>query len=200
MPVPTSKKRSLFSVFTVLVLGAAVVTAAVCPGCGQSPEDARRRLEQAGLPCSRQAFIRSITVGDARAVELFLAAGLEPDAAAFQEAVLRNLAAVLPTLLAHGADPNAGLDDHDTTALMLAVSLGRADLVKILLDAGADPDLQNLSGRTALIIAVIQGRTDMVRTLSASGADPGIKDHQGWTAWDYARALDNQSIKRALEN
>ena len=51
-------------------------------------------------------------------------------------------------LLAAGANPNAAAADNGMTTLMLAAH-GDPEIIKILINAGASPDLRNLSGSTA---------------------------------------------------
>ena len=53
------------------------------------------------------------------------------------------------------------------TALMLAVSHGRTDMVRMLLQAGADVNTQDEDGSTALMCASEHGHTDIVKMLLA---------------------------------
>lgn len=48
-----------------------------------------------------------------------------------------NDTAMVALLLRHNADPNAR-DANDVTPLLLAVQVGNIDMVKALVDAGAD--------------------------------------------------------------
>ena len=59
---------------------------------------------------------------------------------------------------------------------------GQSKAIQILLDAGADPDIQNEHGRTALHGAAALGRSEVVQILVDAGADPDIKDNNGETA------------------
>ncbi len=56
----------------------------------------------------------------------------------------------IQTLIAHGADVNKkGIDSTDqNTALMIAVQHYNVDLVKLLLQNGADKNLKNKEGKT----------------------------------------------------
>ena len=88
------------------------------------------------------------------------------------------------------------LNDRDregNTALMLAAKYGRSDIVKILLDAGADVHLKNTHGETALIHAVSSiGTFDeaqlkiTVKALIAGGSNLNERDEQCMTALAYA--------------
>ncbi|XP_058137882.1 KN motif and ankyrin repeat domain-containing protein 3 isoform X2 [Dasypus novemcinctus] len=69
---------------------------------------------------------------------------------------------------------------HQTkqTALMLAISHGRQDMVAALLACGADVNAQDADGATALMCASEYGRLDTVRLLLAQpGCDPAILDN-----------------------
>ena len=57
---------------------------------------------------------------------------------------------VLPLLLLHGADPNLAHADTGYTALMIAASAVRVDLVKVLLEHGADVTQVNHVGDSVL--------------------------------------------------
>jgi len=56
------------------------------------------------------------------------------------------------------------------------------DAVKLLLEAGADPDAKTPDGDTALHLAAFAGKLDIVRTLIEGGADINVKDAAGKTA------------------
>lgn len=77
------------------------------------------------------------------------------------------------------------------TALALAARVGRADVVRLLLDAGEDPDRYNPPGyhahSTPLHQAALAGHADVVRLLVERGARRDLADtvHQG-TPLDWA--------------
>jgi hypothetical protein len=56
------------------------------------------------------------------------------------------------------------------------------DAVKLLLQAGANPDAKTPDGDTALHLAAFAGKLDIVRTLVEGGADVNVKDAAGKTA------------------
>lgn len=68
-------------------------------------------------------------------------------------------AAALKEVLGEGADPNARDPQNGTTALILAAFLGRVDIAKMLLAAGADLHARNNDGATALSVAELDRAT-----------------------------------------
>lgn len=56
---------------------------------------------------------------------------------------------------------------HGQTALMLAVSHGRIDMVQMLLDSGADINIQDEDGSTALMCAAEHNHIQIVKLLLA---------------------------------
>lgn len=83
-------------------------------------------------------------------------------------------------LISIGAEVNAvGYADH--TVLMAAVNQGYPDIVKILLDKGADPNLPSpRTGETPLHTAALrgyaEGSTKSMALLLSAGANPNVKN------------------------
>ncbi|MFB7338162.1 ankyrin repeat domain-containing protein [Streptomyces adustus] len=93
-------------------------------------------------------------------------------------------------LLRRGAHPERG-DRDGTTPLYLASVQGEAEITRLLLEAGADPDTESRgdgSDGTSLCAAACWGHTETVRALLAHGADPGLReDHgRGWSPLEWA--------------
>lgn len=59
---------------------------------------------------------------------------------------------------------------HRTTALIWASANNYIEIVKLLLDKGADPNIKSKHGNTALIYAVYNNNIDMARLLKQYGA------------------------------
>ena len=57
------------------------------------------------------------------------------------------------------------------TAIMAATAKGNTVIIKLLLDAGADTNLENDRGETALVLATDKGQLKIAKTLLAAGAD-----------------------------
>ncbi|HEX7000028.1 MAG TPA: ankyrin repeat domain-containing protein [Gammaproteobacteria bacterium] len=56
------------------------------------------------------------------------------------------------------------------------------DAVKLLLEAGADPNAKTPEGQSVLHLAATEGKLDIVRALAEGGADLQIKNGDGLTA------------------
>ena len=90
------------------------------------------------------------------------------------------------------------------TALMLAVIMERIESVQLLLDLGADPNLQNVEGRTALHLlperqpiawTSVSNKIKIAELLLQNGADLTITDRYGgqplWYAVFYVKTLED---------
>lgn len=79
--------------------------------------------------------------------------------------------------LFHLSDVNIRAKKHNQTALMLAVSHGNYDMVHMLLEAGAEINIQDEDGSTALMCAAEHGRIDIIKLLLAHpDCDSTIQD------------------------
>lgn len=99
--------------------------------------------------------------------------------------------------LDQGADINAR-DMANLTPLMVACdSPANTATVRLLLERGADPNLQADTGVTALYNAVNGDNAELIEVLLAAGVDP---DHaaNGQTMLDVAIGLDRQKAMKVL--
>ncbi len=89
-------------------------------------------------------------------------------------------------LLEAKADPNK-LGPDGTSALCAAALWGNDELVGVLIEGGADVNMQNEGTKwTALHAAAFQEHGKVCHILLMSGAKVGIADAQGCTPADYA--------------
>ncbi len=109
---------------------------------------------------------------------------LSPLANAAREANAKAVA----DLCARGADPNAPSGDNGWTPLLHAVHRNQLDNVRMLLDAGANPNVASRSGMTPLMMAAGYGNQPMVSVLLRGGARADVRDDDGAVALDYALA------------
>lgn len=129
----------------------AMVAAGVAAAAKLTPLAARVELGKISLQYRPEDFVRSAENGDLTAVNLFLTAGMDPNATT-------------------GSSPNSIGDDIGQTALMAAASKGHTKIVVALLTAGADVKKSN-SIHTALSLAASKGYVDILRVLIGKGTD-----------------------------
>ena len=104
--------------------------------------------------------------------------------------------ATLKARLATAGDPNALDPTFGVSALEWAADFGKADAMKVILEAGGDPDVRSLERGTPLIGAAFLGRPECVRLLLEAGADPKAKNKDGITPldaldvpWEFTRGV-----------
>lgn len=108
---------------------------------------------------------------------LLLLAPTQAHAGALLDAVASGDAGKLSAALSDGTDRNER-DSEGETPMHAAVRLGRADMVRLLLDHGTDADAVNDWQETPLSLAILNYRKkldlDIVELLLARGANPGL--------------------------
>lgn len=105
--------------------------------------------------------------------------------------------AVVQTLLKYTTLINE--NSSSGTALMAATVKGSREIVSLLLDHKADPNITDGNGSTALLYAVFFKKNDIVALLLAHQADVSYKDHRGYSALDYATLTKNESLINLLK-
>ncbi|KAG7332189.1 hypothetical protein KOW79_004023 [Hemibagrus wyckioides] len=90
---------------------------------------------------------------------------------------------------------NAKASQAGQTALMLAVSHGRQEMVRALLECGANVNIQDDEGSTALMCASEHGRAEIVSLLlEQPGCDIAIVDNDGSNALSIALEASHNDI------
>uniref|UniRef100_A0A672F789 KN motif and ankyrin repeat domains 1b n=1 Tax=Salarias fasciatus TaxID=181472 RepID=A0A672F789_SALFA len=126
----------------------------------------------------------------------------QQNAAGYTPIMLAALAAVenpenmrvVEQLLSKG-DVNAKASQAGQTALMLAVSHGRMDMVRALLTQGAEVNVPDDEGSTALMCACEHGHADIVKLLLAQPqCDAALTDSDGSTALSIALEAGHHDI------
>ena len=97
---------------------------------------------------------------------------------------------------------NVKLNDQpgESTALQAASYKGFDEVVHLLLDYGADPDIYDANGTTPLIYASQFSHTEVVKLLLEYGADISYTDPNHLSALDYAKKLELTEIIQLLES
>jgi ankyrin repeat protein len=145
-----------------------------------------------------------------QAMRALVVAGANPNALENDRYDIVTIAAVandIPTLklaLELGASAKNVTSRYDGTALIAAAHLGHAEVVRILIAAGAPLDHVNNLGWTALMESIVLGNggarhTEILKALLDAGADPNIADRSGVTPLAHARARGYVQMARLLE-
>lgn len=155
----TAKVLSCASLRYAAVLGAAVISIVVYSSMG-SPESTT--LEQdTRIPAPQKSIHMASISGDTATVRLHILAGTDIDLAESSAA---------------------------SSPLISASLFGRTEVVKMLLDAGADVNYQNKDGSTALHTAAFFCHADIVELLLEGGAAREIRNTDGSTALESVLA------------
>src|SRR3954454_22088588 len=137
--------------------------------------------------------------GHQAAAQALLRGGANPNALDAQQYDILTIAAVnndvpmLKLALAGGCDPKAITSPYQGTALIAAAHLGHAEVVRVLIAAGAPLDHINNLGWTALIESIVLGNggknhIDTLEALVKAGANVNIADRQGVTPLGHAKS------------
>jgi len=165
----------------------------------------------AALPGGETPLMTAARSGKPEALKLLLAHGANVNAGetsrgqtALMWAASSGNVAAIRTLVEAGANVQARSNERDFrnyaplsgkdaiggvqtgvkvefSPLLFAVRAGQLDAVKVLLDAGANPNETTPDGTSALVIAAINARWDVGAYLLGRGADPNAAA-QGWNA------------------
>jgi len=148
--------------------------------------------------------------GHHEAMRALVAAGADPNALENDRYDIITIAAVandVPTLkvaLDLGASAKNITSRYDGTALIAAAHLGHAEIVRILIRAGAPLDHVNNLGWTALIESIVLGdggprHTDTLKALVEAGANVNLADRNGQTPLALARVRGYRAMVKLLQ-
>lgn len=155
--------------------------------------DTMRRLIQKGTNVHQLdkqgngALSKAISNGHINAVRLLIGKGAHSKLPGYLTTLPANAALrsgstpLLRLLIIHERDINASNKTDKKTILHLASFWGKTDVVKLLVDRGADLTLQDLWGQTPLFFACANGHADIVKFLLQHKADPAIAAHNRQT-------------------
>lgn len=149
--------------------------------------------------------------GHHEAMRVLVNAGANPNALENDRYDIVTIASVandIPTLkvaISLGGSAKNITSRYDGTALIAAAHLGHADVVRMLINAGAPLDHINNLGWTALIESIVLGdggrrHTDTLKALVDAGANVNIADRNGQTPLALARSRGYKEMVVVLEN
>jgi len=100
-------------------------------------------------------------------------------------------------LLDKGADPNLS-DEHGKTPLMVASSLGYANITSLLLAHGAEVDSRDTEQKTALHYAASEGKQGVLALLLKHGANPAVLSKNNFTPLHLAIIQNHGAVVSSL--
>ena len=162
------KSAYLFLLLSLLLSG--------CSSKSKSPEEARKELGQMNIQYNEAAFIDSAKNGDIVALNQFLTAGMDPNARdslgrLASEFVSKKMNASIEFKEALNQQVRADRS-RGTTALMAATIMGRAEIVRALLNKGVDLNAEDRIDITALSYAIWNNDPQLTNLLLQAGANP----------------------------
>jgi ankyrin repeat protein len=140
--------------------------------------------------------VRNLVGGNRGLVNAFAADGFYP----LGLAAYFGHPAIVEFLLKNGADVKlAARNAQKVTALHAGASRGGAEIVKLLLEAGADPNVKQERGFVPLHSAAANGSAAVVELLLKHGAHPDAKAEDGKTPADMATEGGHKDLAEKLK-
>lgn len=122
---------------------------------------------------------------------------MENSTAFFNHVRQGNLEAVRNNLESH-PELLSARDERGGTPLILAAYYDHRDLVRHLIEKGAEVDDKDGSGNTALMGACFKGYEEMAKILMESGADVNARNGMGGTCLIFAVTFNREGIAKQL--
>ncbi len=175
--------------------------------------DPKVNVDEIGEKSCKTALMLASENGHKPVVEILLGKGANPhilsawgSSSALREAVKGNYVGVVKLLLRDKRVVDAHFRLSLGYALIEAVIKGRKDMVKLLLDNGADPNVEgtresnsSFGSTSALIEAVIEGHKDMVELFLGNDADIDMQGGEmSSTALMVASSKGNEAMIKLL--
>lgn len=105
---------------------------------------------------------------------------------------------VVKHLLDHHAEIDYQVPHSGTTALFAAASGSYSEVVRLLLERGANPNIKDKYGQTPLFIAIMQENDKVANILLDAGSNPNARDIYGRNPLMYAAAMGHQVFSNSL--
>jgi ankyrin repeat protein len=135
--------------------------------------------------------------GDTDKVRSLLKDGADANStlnATYQIAPDGNISASFSVPIFGAAQQEAGM-----SVLSFAAMQGSADIIRLLLDKGAEINSRDKYGQTPLILAAWQGDTESVQSLLNAHADVTARDGSGQTALMWAQMEGHSAVAEVLK-
>ncbi|KAI8834912.1 hypothetical protein BC829DRAFT_448315 [Chytridium lagenaria] len=92
-----------------------------------------------------------------------------------------------------------GKDEDGTPAIVYAACWGYADIIRILIEEGANVDDRDKNGWTPLLWACSNGHEDSAKTLIECGASKDLKSNRGRSLQDIVKRDASQEMRKILD-
>ena len=101
-----------------------------------------------------------------------------------EEGKMMGIAAAeaISLLVQYGADPDTSRGETQTSPLSQAAYSANLDLMRVLLEAGANPNIQDSNGATPIMGAIAVGSVEAAAMLLDAGASPNLPNKAGFNA------------------
>ena len=165
--------------------------------CGRDAGRAKSDLRKMNYQFTTEDFVRAAKAGDEKAVDLFLDAGMDVNAAtntgatALLGAAENDATPIIKRLIKKGAAYDQK-DKEGWTPLMKAVYGNKVDAIELLAENSRD-DLNR-----GLLLASMLGHTASAKALLKAGAEVDTASADGSTPLTYARKSGNQDLEKIL--
>ncbi len=189
------------------------------PAAADANDPLATRRRKSGGQGGYTPLLAAAAANDLEMARLFVEKGVDANAATRRGDTPLHFAAgagnlaMVKLLLAKGANVNAATMDavqvrkgpvalNHLTALMYAAPYGTPELIRTLIDAGAQVNAKDIRDMTPLMLAVSSEtqNPEVVRMLLAKGADVKAKSVLGETSLDWAKKFSSPEVIRLLQD
>lgn len=177
----------------------AVLSCANVLFCMQESPSKKRKTEAVNQEIdSDQQLLLAAEEGSLEEIKLLLDVDTHQSLVeAFENSPL-EICGLIDSYIMH-ANPNARTVGYDKTPLLIAAKNGRADIAKVLIEAGANTEAFDLVWkRTPLHQAVLGNHIETVSILLTAGANSNANDWEGKTPLHYAAQYCHPEIVQLL--
>ncbi|MGR3302530.1 MAG: ankyrin repeat domain-containing protein [Candidatus Scalindua sp.] len=171
----------------------------------KAKEEKKRQLEKQAAMTLAEEFSEALRIGDIEKLDRLLGENKKRWCSShtlfkvISQGVHPNIIKLLIEMGADVNDVNEGGGYITKTALHEAIKRNSLDIVKILIENGANIETKNINKYTPLQMAAKQGKTDIVEILIEKGADLDAVEHID-TALTMALEKGNYDIAKLLIN